>query len=192
MVYVDDMYAPFRAPGYFEMKMCHMIADSTHELVAMAKVAGINKVHIQDQGTHDEHFDVSMTARRKVVAAGAVEITMGELGVMLQDRRDGVQYLRERRTTEGEVEARGLSSLSKKIVEERGMPGVGVAIWRRGEDRDDMWRGSVGEFLGRPDRQWGTWLIDGGWGGPPGPREVDWIEGEWIDQGYLGEERRRR
>lgn len=81
------------------------------------------------------------------------------------------------------------NGLPPALAEETGMPGVGVMIWRRGEGRGPMWQGTVGEFLGRPDYQNGTWLIDGGWGGPPGPIEVDWIDGAWVDQGHLGERR---
>ena len=82
-VYVDDMYAQFR-----RMKMCHMIADSSEELFWMARCIGLSWEWVQDEGTYEEHFDVSMGVRRKAVAAGAVEITMGQLGAMLSARRD--------------------------------------------------------------------------------------------------------
>ena len=68
-----------------------------------------------------------------------------------------------------------------------------VCIWRkRGdplEDGDDYARQcSVGEFLSRPENQRGTWLIDGGWGGPPGAIHVRWNESEqeWENGGYGG------
>lgn len=38
MVYVDDMYAQFG-----RMKMCHMIADTTTELNAMADSIGVQR-----------------------------------------------------------------------------------------------------------------------------------------------------
>lgn len=175
-VYVDDMYAPFG-----RMKMCHMIADSHEELVGMAVRIRVQPKWIQDEGTSYEHFDVCMSARRQAVAAGAVEITLFELATMTKSRRD-----------DGTM--RGLfplGQLRKQLIEEAGLGCFSVAIWRRGHN-PLMWDGTVGEFLERSDNQSGTWLIDGGWGGPPGPIEVDWIDGEWIDQGHLGERRRLR
>lgn len=68
-VYVDDMRAPFG-----RMKMCHMIADSTEELLDMADRIGVARRWIQHAGTHHEHFDIATSKRRLAVAAGAVEI----------------------------------------------------------------------------------------------------------------------
>ncbi|KKN88154.1 hypothetical protein LCGC14_0252260 [marine sediment metagenome] len=87
------------------------------------------------------------------------------------------------------IEALTANGLPTTLAAETGTLGVGVAIWRRGEGRGPMWKGTVGEFLNRSDYQSGTWLIDGGWGGPPGPIEVDWVDGQWVSQGYLGERR---
>ena len=82
-VYVDDMYAPFG-----RMKMCHMMADTHRELVEMADRVGVARKWIQDAGDpYGEHFDVSMGARAKAVAAGAVEITyIPGLGELLEAR----------------------------------------------------------------------------------------------------------
>lgn len=77
MVYVDDMY---KIPlGQFgRMKMSHMIADTTEELLEMADKIGLNKKWIQYPNTKKEHFDVSISLRKKAIAAGAKEITMRE------------------------------------------------------------------------------------------------------------------
>lgn len=85
-VYVDDMY---RYPmGQFgRMKMSHMIADSTEELLEMADKIGVARRWIQQAGTPDEHFDISMGCRAKAVAQGAKEITLRELSMMVKDRR---------------------------------------------------------------------------------------------------------
>lgn len=80
-VYVDDMRAPFG-----RMKMCHMIADSTEELLAMADRIGVQRRWLQYAGTHHEHFDIAMSKRRLAVAAGAVEVSRLQLGRMLRDR----------------------------------------------------------------------------------------------------------
>lgn len=82
--------------------------------------------------------------------------------------------------------------INQRLRDERGMPGVGVCIWR--EDRSEQLtiRVSVGEFLDDPDRQCGAWLIDGGWGGPPGPIRVRWVNGEWICDGFPPYDRKLR
>lgn len=82
-VYVDDMRASFG-----RMKMCHMIADSTDELLSMADRIGVDRKWLQDAGTHREHFDIALSKRRLAVAAGAKEITMMELGRILRARRE--------------------------------------------------------------------------------------------------------
>lgn len=81
-VYVDDMKASFG-----RMKMCHMIADSTDELMAMADLIGVDRKWIQHAGTNHEHFDIAMSKRKLAVEAGAVEVTRLQLGRILRDRR---------------------------------------------------------------------------------------------------------
>ena len=68
-----------------------------------------------------------------------------------------------------------------------------VCIWRKSGDplddgADHARRCSVGEFLSLPENQRGTWLVDGGWGGPPGPIHVRWDEStqEWENGGFCG------
>lgn len=68
-----------------------------------------------------------------------------------------------------------------------------VCIWRRkgdplDDDSDHDRHCTVGEFLSRPENQRGVWLIDGGWGGPPGPIHVRWNEqtNEWENGGFCG------
>lgn len=81
-VYVDNMRAPFG-----RMKMCHMIADSTDELLAMADLIGVDRKWIQKAGRHDEHFDIAMSKRRIALDAGAIEVSMKDLGRILRARR---------------------------------------------------------------------------------------------------------
>lgn len=82
-VYVDDMRAPFG-----RMKMCHMIADSTDELLAMADRIGVQRKWLQKAGRHDEHFDIAMSKRKLAVKAGAVEVSMKEIGRILRAKRE--------------------------------------------------------------------------------------------------------
>ncbi|MCA0944073.1 DUF4031 domain-containing protein [Salipiger pacificus] len=85
-VYVDDMYRA-EIGRFRHMKMSHMIADSTEELLEMADRIGLQRKWLQKRGTPDEHFDVGMGLRAKAVAAGAVEITMRELAMKCRERR---------------------------------------------------------------------------------------------------------
>jgi len=59
------------------MKMSHMIADTPDELHAMADAIGLSRRHYQK-----DHYDVSMSLRRKAIARGAVELTLRELAHM--------------------------------------------------------------------------------------------------------------
>lgn len=73
-VYVDDMEC-----RYGRMVMCHMAADSTAELLAMADRVGVARRWLQCPGTWKEHFDVCLSKREAAVAAGAVQLTAGDL-----------------------------------------------------------------------------------------------------------------
>lgn len=76
-VYVDSMRAP-----YGRMVMCHMIADSSAELFAMAAKIGVGLRWVQHKGTAREHFDIALSKRALAVAAGAKEITMRQTACM--------------------------------------------------------------------------------------------------------------
>ena len=84
-----------------------------------------------------------------------------------------------------------LQQISKSLRDERGewAPGEYVlAIWRKGarpQSITDKGK-SVGEFLSEPANQSGTWLIDYGQGGPPGPIHVRWNGSFWENGGYGG------
>ena len=81
-VYVDDMRAKFG-----RMTMCHMIADTREELLAMVDRIGVDRKWIQNAGTYREHFDIALSKRALAVAAGAKEITQRELACLLHERR---------------------------------------------------------------------------------------------------------
>lgn len=92
-VYVDDMEAPYR-----RMKMCHMIADSTEELLSMAKAIGVSARWIQRPGTPYEHFDICLAKKALALEHGARAITFMELGRIV-GKRAGL--LREKRRKRG-------------------------------------------------------------------------------------------
>ena len=85
-VYVDDMHTtPMGQLG--RMKMCHMVADTTAELLAMADRIGVQRKWLQHAGTEREHFDIALSKRALAVAAGAVEIRMAEVGRIVRAKR---------------------------------------------------------------------------------------------------------
>lgn len=83
-VYVDNMRARFG-----RMIMCHMRADSTEELLAMADTIGVARKWIQYPGTSREHFDICLSAKAKAIAAGAIELTMVEMARKFSTRLKG-------------------------------------------------------------------------------------------------------
>ena len=93
-VYIDNMNAPYR-----RMKMCHMVADTEEELVAMARKIGVNPKWWQYKGTHKTHFDICLSMKKKALELGAIEVSMHELGFMLQDRKSCKDPLRKPRFT---------------------------------------------------------------------------------------------
>lgn len=84
MVYVDPAQHP-----YGRMLMCHMWADTTEELYAMAARIGVARKWVQYPGTPKEHFDVCKAKRAQAVAAGAQEMTSRDFVTHVRRRRDG-------------------------------------------------------------------------------------------------------
>lgn len=83
-VYVDNMRAQ-----YGRMVMCHMAADSTAELNAMADAIGVDRRWLQHAGTWREHYDICLTKRAAAVQRGAVEVSQRELVQRMRARRVG-------------------------------------------------------------------------------------------------------
>jgi hypothetical protein len=84
MVYVDNFYDT--GVRYRGMKMCHMIADSTEELLEMVDKIGVQRKWIQHPGTCNEHFDICFSKRQKAVKLGAHEIHFKIYAAMIQNR----------------------------------------------------------------------------------------------------------
>lgn len=81
-VYVDDMRAPFG-----RMFMCHMVADTSEELHAMAKRIGVARKWCQKEGTAREHYDICLSKRALAVQAGAKEITWRQTAELTRNRK---------------------------------------------------------------------------------------------------------
>lgn len=85
MVYIDDYNAKYRG-----MIMCHMIADSTSELLEMVEKIGVNKKWIEKAGTWQEHFDICLEKKKKAISLGAKAITKRELSAIRSQRRNTI------------------------------------------------------------------------------------------------------
>lgn len=72
-VYVDNSSHRF---GH--MVMCHMIADSSSELHAMADRIGVARRHFQGDAS-TPHYDICKSKRALAVKHGAVMVTSREL-----------------------------------------------------------------------------------------------------------------
>lgn len=85
-VYVDDMYK-YPMGQFGRMKMSHMVADTVEELLEMADKIGVARKWIQhaEKGKGWVHFDISISARRRAIAAGAKQITLRELALMTME-----------------------------------------------------------------------------------------------------------
>lgn len=81
-VYVDDMEMPYKG-----MKMSHMIADTTEELLSMVDKIGVQRKWIQFPNTYKEHFDICIAKKIKAVELGAVPITWREYAIMVNQRK---------------------------------------------------------------------------------------------------------
>lgn len=72
-VYVDDMRAKFG-----RMVMCHMVADTSEELHAMAEKIGVSRQWFQWPKSRYPHYDIALSKRALAVEAGAKEIRLRE------------------------------------------------------------------------------------------------------------------
>jgi Protein of unknown function (DUF4031) len=69
-VYVDGAQNAFG-----RMKMCHMLADTYEELIAMADKIGVQRKWYQGLAkASSPHFDIAQSKRALAVARGAIEI----------------------------------------------------------------------------------------------------------------------
>jgi hypothetical protein len=75
-VYVDDMYKT-DIGKFGRMKMSHLMADTTEELLQMLDRIGVRRKWIQKQGTKFEHFDICISKRKKAIELGAIPIYYG-------------------------------------------------------------------------------------------------------------------
>ena len=82
MVYVDD----YRAP-HGRMKMSHLMADTTEELLAMVDAIGVKRQWIQKAGDPAEHFDIAESKRVLAIEAGAHPVSSRCLIAVIRRKR---------------------------------------------------------------------------------------------------------
>ncbi len=84
-VYIDNFNAEFNG-----MIMCHLVADSTEELLAMVDKIGVQQKWIQYPDTYNEHFDICLSKKKKAISAGAKEINFREYAEFCENRKNGI------------------------------------------------------------------------------------------------------
>ena len=82
-VYIDNYGAPFG-----RMIMCHMMADTTEELLDMVDKIGVRRKWIQKAGTYWEHFDVCLSKRDLAIQHGAIELSPKDLVRRMLQKKD--------------------------------------------------------------------------------------------------------
>lgn len=88
MIYIDNYNAAFG-----NMTMCHMVADTTEELLSMADTIGVNRKWIQYPGTYNEHFDICLSKKKKALAAGAIEISARDYASFANGKNNGEPFI---------------------------------------------------------------------------------------------------
>lgn len=105
-VYVDDAYIQASVPNGSRIhtsRWCHMMADSTEELVAFAQSIGLRKEWLQMKRS-GVHFDLTQPKRRLAVAKGAVEIDCRTEEWMRVHRLSMEQYVQHQQAILREID----------------------------------------------------------------------------------------
>lgn len=72
--------------GLRSTEFCHLLADTREELHAMADAIGMPREYFQEHA-YRWHYDLPPILRTRAVNAGAVEVSIHEVGRMLVGRR---------------------------------------------------------------------------------------------------------
>jgi hypothetical protein len=89
-VYVDNFYET-EGGRFGRMKMSHLMADTKEELLSMVDTIGVQRRWIQYEDTFKEHFDISKSKRELAIKAGAIPITLKEMGEYMSKRIDKIK-----------------------------------------------------------------------------------------------------
>jgi hypothetical protein len=84
--YVDSVRA-YPGAGLRFSEFCHLLADTRDELHAMADAIGMPRRLFQDHPWR-WHYDLPRHLREQAVHHGAHEVTLHDVGALLQKRRN--------------------------------------------------------------------------------------------------------
>ena len=84
-VYVDDLFPTRPSSRWRFYEACHMLADSSKELHAMAGAIGLKRSWFQAQSS--PHYDLTQGKRRQAVRRGAVQLDRIDMVNKIRDLR---------------------------------------------------------------------------------------------------------
>lgn len=67
------------------------MADTTEELLEMAKKIGVNAKWIQEKGTEKEHFDICLSKKKVALLNGAREVGWREIANLMKSKKDATE-----------------------------------------------------------------------------------------------------
>ena len=85
MIYIDSAFISYRG-----MKMCHMLADNSDELLSFSKILGLKKAWMQYPNTYKEHFDICEKYRVKAITHGAIVIDRRKMAMILRRKKESL------------------------------------------------------------------------------------------------------
>lgn len=94
-VYIDDAFIDATvgsADRRFRSRWCHLVADSSEELLQVAERLGIDQRWLQRRGEPGEHFDLPEPRREHAVQYGAIEISWRESVALVRAHRAGEAF----------------------------------------------------------------------------------------------------
>jgi hypothetical protein len=83
-----SVYVDRASHAFGRMTMCHLIADTRDELLAMVDLIGVARRWIQHENLPTEHFDICQSKRALAVKAGAAEVTGRQLVEVIRRKRN--------------------------------------------------------------------------------------------------------
>ena len=84
MIFIDDVRLT-----YGKTKICHAVAETTDELLAVANAIDVEPHHIKGEGTRYEFLVVPWDKRKEVLKHNATEVTIrGLIAAMLSKPKE--------------------------------------------------------------------------------------------------------
>jgi len=108
-VYVDTLMDHGWVLRGRRVKSCHMIADTSEELHALAERIGMRRSWFQAKSSVP-HYDLTASRRRAAVSLGAIEVGRAEFVIKMREITDRPveEWLRHQAREEAEARQQGL------------------------------------------------------------------------------------